>query len=107
MKSIDFIACHLVGDYILQTDHMAQAKLNDPRVRAEHVLWYSLPFLVVGLLARVGLARLAAFLVFNWIVHFLIDSERWLPNDEWPPGTILNDQALHAVSLAALSRIVR
>lgn len=107
MNSLDLVACHLVGDYILQTDEMATQKLQDSAVRAAHVTWYSFPFLLVGLATHTNPVRLATFLVLLWITHFITDSKRWLPNDKWKPGTIINDQALHAVQLALLSRIVR
>lgn len=106
MRSIVLIAAHLVGDFILQTDEMATQKLHNPRVRAEHVSWYCLPFLVAGIASRANPVRLAAFLPLLWITHYVTDSKRWLPNDEWPPGTIINDQALHMVQLAVLNRIV-
>lgn len=106
MRSIDLIACHLVGDYVLQTDRMAREKLTNPRVRAAHVSRYHLPFLVVGISTGTNPRRLAAFLLASWIAHFVTDSRRWLPNEDWPPGSILNDQALHAVQLAVLNRVV-
>lgn len=106
MRGLDLLAAHLVGDYILQSDHMAVNKLTDARVRAEHVTAYHVPFLVAGIATGVNTKRLAAFLALSWAAHFVTDSRRWLPNDEWPPGTILNDQALHAVQLTILNRVV-
>ena len=106
MRSLDLVACHLIGDYILQTDEMAMNKLTDARVRARHVAWYSVPFAVAGVLSGTSWRRLAAFLVLNAAAHYVTDSKRWLPNDDWPPGTILNDQALHAAQLAVLNRAV-
>jgi hypothetical protein len=107
MRSIDLVACHLIGDYVLQTDEMAKKKLADVRVRAVHVAWYHVPFLAVGIITKANPARLAAFLALSAAAHFATDSKRWLPNDEWPPGTIINDQALHAAQLAVLGRILK
>lgn len=105
MRSIDLIAAHLVGDFVLQDHEMAMNKLADARVRARHVTRYCLPFAVAGLVSRVDVKRLAAFLVLVWITHFITDSKRWLPNEEWGPGTVINDQALHALQLAVLNRV--
>lgn len=106
MRSLDLVACHLIGDYILQTDDMAKNKLTDARVRAHHVTRYCVPFVVAGILSRTNLVRLTAFLALVWAAHYATDSKRWLPNEDWPPGTIINDQALHFAQLAILRRIV-
>lgn len=106
MRDMDLVACHLIGDYVLQTNEMAANKLTDARVRAHHVARYSVPFAVAGALSGASWGRLAAFLALNAAAHYAADSKRWLPNDEWPPGTILNDQAVHAVTLALLSRLL-
>lgn len=105
MRSIDLIACHLIGDYVLQSDEMAKLKLTAPAIRAAHVVRYHVPFLVAGIVTRTNPARLAAFLILSGAAHFITDSKRWLPNDEWPPGTILNDQAIHIATLALLNRV--
>ena len=106
MRSLDLLACHLVGDYILQTNEMAKNKLTDARVRAHHVTRYCLPFLAAGVASRVNPVRLTVFLALVWITHFITDSKRWIPNDDWPPGTIINDQALHIAQLTVLNRVV-
>ncbi len=107
-RSLDLLAAHLFGDYVFQTDEMARLKLSDPEVRASHVTRYVLCFVPV-ILARfpsAGLGRSAAFLVSLWVSHYVTDSRRWLPNPDWPPGTIVNDQALHALQLAILARLL-
>ncbi len=106
-NSLDLLAAHMIGDYILQTDEMAKKKLEDSTVRAHHVTRYCLPFVAVGLTSKASLVRVAAFVAFVWITHFVTDSKRWLPNEDWAPGTIINDQALHLAQLAILGRILR
>lgn len=106
MRSLDLLACHLVGDYVLQTNEQAMQKLTNPRVRAVHVTTYHIPFAVAGVAAGANTRRLAAFLALSWAAHFVTDSKRWLPNEEWPPGAILNDQALHAIQLTVLNRVL-
>ena len=106
MRSIDLVAAHLVGDFAVQTHQLSQAKLTDPIARVEHVTRYCAPFVVVALASRVSLVRVMAFLTLVWITHFLTDSKRWLPNEDWAPGTIINDQALHLATLAVLGRLL-
>lgn len=105
-SALDLLAAHLFGDYVFQTDEMARLKLSDPGVRARHVNRYVLCFVPAILASRAGFRRSAAFLVSLWLAHFATDSRRWLPNEDWPPGTVLNDQALHALQLAVLGRLL-
>lgn len=105
MRSLDLLACHLVGDYVLQTSEQAQTKLTDPRARAIHVTTYHIPFVVAGIVAGANTKRLAAFLALSWVAHFVTDSKRWLPG-ELPWLSIVNDQALHAVQLTVLNRVL-
>ncbi len=43
MYGLDLIAAHMVGDFILQTDHMARNKFQDWKIRIFHVSIYALP----------------------------------------------------------------
>jgi hypothetical protein len=65
--SADQIVAHLVGDYILQSDWMANEKTKRSVAALAHVLCYSLPFLFF----RPSLAAWA----FIGVTHFVID--RW------------------------------
>ena len=107
VSSLDLLAAHLFGDYVFQTDEMARLKLQDPEIRARHVTRYVLCFVPAILASRTGFWRSGAFIVSLWLAHYLTDSKRWLPNDDWPPGTIINDQALHALQLAVIGRLLR
>lgn len=95
------LLCHLFGDYILQSDWMAQNKTKEDRAAMIHALAYSLCF--VPLVWFHGRDVRAAFVC--WIVifltHFLIDryrlaryvvwaknwlapwSREYLPKGEW------------------------
>lgn len=106
MRSLDLLAAHLVGDYVLQTNYQATNKLSDPYARAEHVTTYHIPFLIAGVATRTHYGRLAAFLVLSWIAHFATDSRRWASGEEWPPKPILVDQAIHIATLTALNRVL-
>jgi len=67
MITADQLVCHLIGDYVLQSDWMAARKRQESAAAALHAFAYALPFVVLGVS---GLA---------WVVivgtHFVID--RW------------------------------
>ena len=43
------LLAHLVGDYVLQTSHMAEHKIRSWPVAAVHAITYCLPFLFITL----------------------------------------------------------
>ena len=59
---------HLIGDYLLQSDWMAQNKTKCSKAAAAHAITYSLPFLILE-------PSVAAFSVIC-ITHFFIDRFR-------------------------------
>lgn len=61
------IVCHLVGDYVIQSDKMATAKTSQSLWAALHALSYAIPFLLVT----------QNPMAFMFIIgtHFVID--RW------------------------------
>ena len=61
------LLAHLVGDYLFQSDWMAQEKVKKSTAALAHAVTYTLPFLF---LTRAPLA-----LLFICITHFVID--RW------------------------------
>lgn len=67
MITADQIICHLIGDYILQSDWMANEKTKKSFAALCHVLTYGLPFLFLR-------PSISAFL-FIVGTHFIID--RW------------------------------
>lgn len=58
---------HLVGDYVTQSDWMAQKKTSRNLPALAHATVYSLPFLVIGS---------ARALLVIWVTHFFIDRYR-------------------------------
>lgn len=58
---------HLIGDYVTQSDWMAQRKTKETFAAACHALVYSLPFLAIG--------SVYAWSVILW-THFFIDRFR-------------------------------
>jgi hypothetical protein len=97
---LTILACHMVGEYVTQTDWMAARKLLDWRPRLAHVALYTAGFVAVAAQAHMGLPRAAAFLLAVGGPHFVVDCRRWASGATWPPKPILVDQSIHAVCLA-------
>lgn len=82
MITADQLIAHVVGDYVLQSDWMANEKTKRSVAAAVHALTYALPFL---LLTRSPLALLIIV-----ATHFVIDRWRlarfvvWLKNQLAP-----------------------
>lgn len=67
MITADQLVAHLVGDYIIQSDWMANEKTKRSFAAAVHAITYALPFLFI----TTGVAALAVIIS----THFVID--RW------------------------------
>lgn len=67
MITADQIVAHLVGDYIIQSDWMAEEKTKRSFAAAVHATSYTLPFLFITL-NPIALAIIC-------VTHFIID--RW------------------------------
>ena len=84
LTTSDQIVAHAVGDYILQSDWMANHKTTDTTAAAVHAATYGLPFL----LFQPGWKAMAVIAG----THFLIDRFRlaryvaWAKNYIAPPG---------------------
>ena len=44
---MDQLICHLVGDYVLQTDWMAKKKTSSVAAAVVHSFFYALPFILI------------------------------------------------------------
>lgn len=82
MFTADQIVAHLVGDYVLQSDWMVQNKGSSHFACLVHVVFYTLPFLLITQ-EPAALAVIAG-------THYVIDRWRlarvliWLKNRPWP-----------------------
>ncbi len=77
MIGLVLLACHLLGDFVLQSRGQAEGKLKQRGLRVGHVLTYLIPFVPVALLLGWpwrGLEFLAAL----GVLHYLTDSRRFL-----------------------------
>ncbi len=78
MITADQIIAHEIGDYLLQSDWMAQTKAKDKFAATIHGLVYAMPFIFLGA------SPLAWFVI--WFTHAIIDHYRlarylvWLKN---------------------------
>ena len=123
--SIIFLVCHLVGDYIVQTDWQANHKFGglgrDPTARralVSHVLTYTLVFIpaLIWIGDEQGIAVAVAAAILIALPHLVIDDGRVLyaymgavkgtPNP--PPVRLaaMVDQSFHVVSLWVLAVLV-
>lgn len=89
---------HFIGDFVMQTDGMAQNKSSSNRALTIHILVYSIPLCVLGL----------KFAAVNAAIHWCVDyvTSR-LTKDLWKRGKVHNffvvigcDQAIHLTILA-------
>lgn len=68
MTGLTLLLCHLAGDYLLQSDYMANEKTKRWWPAWAHALTYGLPFLLV--------TRSAAALAVIVVTHAVIDHYR-------------------------------
>ena len=81
------ILCHLIGDYVLQCDFIAQTKGDNVYHLIVHCALYSLPFLIMfGFVWQ---------LLVIFIVHLFVDPLKVHFNKI----TYLEDQVIHYVTL--------
>lgn len=120
-----FLVCHLVGDFLFQTDWQATHKDRglgrDPerrRALVSHVVTYTLAFLPalvwIGLELDLWRAILAAILIF--VPHLIQDDRRLLdaymrrvkgPASVTTPGLMVAcDQAFHVLALFGLALLI-
>ncbi len=98
---LTIIACHMVGDYLTQTDWMAARKFLDWRPRLAHVAVYTAGFAFVPLQAHLPLRQALLFLLVVGVPHFVVDCRRWASAEIWPLKPVMVDQSLHIAFLAA------
>ena len=70
------LICHLIGDYLLQSDWMASEKVKRFHVALTHGLFYSLPFLFLSptktqiLIIAVSHAVIDRWRIAKYVVYF-------------------------------------
>ena len=85
IKLITLIFCHLIGDYVLQTDYIAKTKGTNWYHLIVHCMLYCLPFFVIyGLTWQ---------LLFIFVTHMVIDPMKARYNKI----NYITDQLLHYI----------
>lgn len=69
---IPFLIAHFVGDFLFQSDEMALNKSKSNVVLADHVFWYSVPFLLLAG-SFPSIANLWVFYGALYASHFATD----------------------------------
>lgn len=88
------VALHFLGDYVLQTQYLADNKGRDWYVLGVHSVLYAAAFALVGW-ALWALAALA-------VTHFWIDAFK----ARWKMGDIVTDQTMHFMVLGVVGVLV-
>lgn len=103
MIGLELLAAHMVGDYILQNDWMANRKQRSTMALLAHCLLYTMCFLPFLEYARTAV-HAGLFSALLLLSHAIIDHRRWTLGSTWPPKALMIDQTLHIVVLAILAR---
>jgi hypothetical protein len=74
-------AAHMIGDYVLQSDWMAQEKTKRSEVALLHALTYSWPFIPLLFLLDVQHPLIAILVI--WLTHAVIDHYRLARHVVW------------------------
>lgn len=86
MITADQLVAHAVGDYLLQSDWMANEKTKKSAAALAHVVTYSLPFVLLGA-SWEALAVIAGshFVIDRWrLARYVVWVKNWLgPNRPW------------------------
>lgn len=86
MITADQLVLHAIGDYLLQSDWMANNKTKHSGAAFAHALVYSLPFLLLTTMAVPWLVILGThFLIDRFrLARYVVWAKNWLgPNRPW------------------------
>lgn len=98
------LSAHLVGDFPLQPDWIAQNKLDDVFPRFVHVVIHAATMKVFLTIGGVAPEAPTLFYLAYAATHFVIDSRRWGEEKEgFEAWQYILDQTFHITSLAFLS----
>ena len=86
MITADQIVAHAIGDYLLQSDWMAQEKTKRTVAALAHVATYALPFVFLGAsLPALAVIVGTHFVIDRWrLARYVVWVKNWLgPNRPW------------------------
>lgn len=103
LEFVVILWAHFIGDFVFQSDYHAKNKSKDALILAEHVLLYSIPFILISALIPVSLMWIFVNAIFHFITDFCtskISSKLWSENKpHYFFVTIGADQAIHLTTL--------
>lgn len=86
MITADQLIAHAIGDYLLQSDWMAQEKTKRSLAALAHVVTYSMPFVFLGA-SPAALLVIAGthFVIDRWrLARYVVWAKNWMgPNKPW------------------------
>lgn len=100
MRLYVLLIAHMLADFTLQTDEMAQRKKKEPKFLRHHCVIYAV-VMAVGCFSCMGIASAFGMIVLFAITHFLIDwvrtkyDPKYAKNGMKALGSFLIDQVLH------------
>ena len=102
-----WIYAHLIGDYLLQNDWMAEGKKKNSWICFAHVICYLVPFLFCDIaLWKLFLIGLQHFIQdrTNFVVWFMkiTGSKKFTEAPMSPWSIIITDNILHILFIAAI-----
>lgn len=109
---MDYLIGHLVGDYLLQNDYLAQNKKSNSWICALHCLIYSFCiFVLTGWsFTSIGIIFTTHFLLDRWTFPQWymrkIGQEKFAQPPMSPWSIVLVDNIFHVVILYSLSKFV-
>ena len=84
---VKLVICHLIGDYVLQTDFIAKTKGTNWYHLFVHCALYIVPFIIVfGLDWKI---------LFLFAVHMIVDPLK----ARWNKTTYVQDQVIHYMTM--------
>lgn len=106
MITADQLICHMTGDYLLQSDWMAQNKTKDWKACLAHAFTYSLPFLLLKPSLMSFLVILGShYIVDHWrLARYVCWAKNFLgPKSSWHPWEECQGTGYHKDSAPFLS----
>lgn len=98
MITADQLVAHAIGDYVLQSDWMANEKTKRHLAAAVHAATYALPFLFLTT-SPAALAVIAGthFVIDRWrLARFLVFAKNWLaPRTWWAKWSLCSETGYH------------
>ncbi|MCB0073301.1 MAG: DUF3307 domain-containing protein [Caldilineaceae bacterium] len=104
--ALELLVLHWLGDFALQSDHMAAHKLSSARVRALHVVIYTLPFIAWLAITGQPWPTVTTLALFIAITHFIIDSQLFTLGSRWAHKPLVLDQGLHLIVLVIIQHVL-